>query len=349
MTVLTEDRDFAVYLDHVQELPFVRKLELTREPKLGPRHLPALVKLRTARRTFTLALELKRTFLDQTLTNALIAEHLGPKPRHQLPLILARYIPRPTGERLAEAGINFVDRAGNIHLKLGEEYHVLRLGRRQPLPEPTAHRPGPALIQLLLVMLADPMAAGWPVRKLAEAAGIGKTAAATGRKRLMRLGLLTEAGKKIYRVADRKKLAEDFVTGYNQVLRPHLLIGRFRAPEKDPGQLLGKFAMAAKRHKLTWGVTGGPAAHALERFYRGAEIPLFVARLDPELGRDLRVVTDRNGPLVLLRTFGPLCTWRTLGDIVVAHPWLIYAELLCQGEPRALEAAEQLRQKHLGK
>jgi hypothetical protein len=36
-----------------------------------------------------------------------------------------------------------------------------------------------------------------------------------------------------------------------------------------------------------------------------------------------------------------------VGDIWVAHPWLIYAELLHHGEPRALEAADQLREEYL--
>jgi hypothetical protein len=31
-------------------------------------------------------------------------------------LLLARYIPRPSAERLIESRINFVDQAGNMHL-----------------------------------------------------------------------------------------------------------------------------------------------------------------------------------------------------------------------------------------
>ncbi len=51
--------------------------------------------------------------------------------------------------------------------------------------------------------------------------------------------------------------------------------------------------------------------------------------------------------MVLLRAFGTRYAWRRLGDLWVAHPWLVYAELVHRGEPRALEAADLLREEYL--
>lgn len=338
----------ATYLDRLRELPFVRDLKVTREPALTPARRDTVIKLRTPRRTFKLALEAKRTFLDHALTNAVIAEHTDLVRKHRVPLLLlARYIPRPTGERLAEVGVNFVDRPGNVHLKLGDEYHVLLLGRREPAPEAAARRPGPALIQLLFTLLAEPAAANWPIRRLAGAAGIGKTAAATGRHRFLRLGIVARAADGTYRVADRRRLADDFLTGYNQILRTHLVVGRFRAPQRDRDLLLKETARAAKQLDLKWAITGAPAAYALERFYRGEDLPLFAEPVPPALQRALRLVPDRHGPVTLLRGFGRQWRWRAVDDVFVAHPWLIYAELLYGGEPRALEAAEQIREAYL--
>jgi hypothetical protein len=150
-----------------------------------------------------------------------------------------------------------------------------------------------------------------------------------------------------YHVADRKRLADQFVEGYNRVLRSHLLIGRFRAPERSPELLLKNFGRFAKRIDLTWAISGGQGAYALQRFYRDDQTDVFTAALPSELQRELRLVPDREGPIVLLRAFSRYCAWRQVGDIWVAHPWLIYAELLHHGEPRALEAADQLRQEYL--
>jgi hypothetical protein len=347
-TLAQLEADLPIHLDHLRELPFVRNIQLVWEPKLTPYKPDAVIKLKTPHRTFALALETKRTFLDKTLTNALIAEHTGLQRRHRLPLLLAaRYIPRPTGERLIEAGVNFIDRVGNINLKLGDEYNVQRLGRRDTVPEPATRRAGPAFIQLLFVMLAEPEAVGWPIRKLADTAGIGKTVAATGRQRLIGLGILKRGVAGTYRIVEREKLVDAFVAGYNDVLRPRLLIGRFRAFEHDPERLLPNVAAATARLGIDWAATGAPAAYALNRFYRGEEVPLFLKRFTPELQRELRLVTDRNGPVVLLRAFGHQTAWRTVGNLAVAHPWLIYAELLREAAPRALEAAEQIRQKYL--
>ncbi|HEX7126405.1 MAG TPA: type IV toxin-antitoxin system AbiEi family antitoxin [Thermodesulfobacteriota bacterium] len=315
---------------------------------MPPPRPDAVVKLRTPRRTFTLALEVKRTYLDQVLTNAIIAEHRAMLERHRLPLLLAaRYIPPPTGERLAEAGVNFVDRPGNVHLALGDDHHVLLLGRREPAREPTARRVGPALVQLLFALLAEPAAAAWPIRPLAEAAGIGKTAAATGRERLVRLGILAGGRRRPCRVVDHDRLVDEFLGGYANVLRPHLLIGRFRTTERDPDRLIRGVAAAAERAEVPVALTGSAGAYALDRFYRGEEITLLVGAFTPALQRSLRLVPDREGPVTLLRAFGTRWAWRATGGVTVAHPWLIYAELLCQGDPRGLEAAEQMRHNYL--
>jgi hypothetical protein len=146
---------------------------------------------------------------------------------------------------------------------------------------------------------------------------------------------------------DRRNLANQFVDGYSRVLRPHLRIGRFRALERNPERLLEHIAHLATRAGLGWAVTGAPAAFGLQRFYRDDQVPVFMSELRPEAQRELRLVPDREGPVVLFRLFGTHCAWRELGDLWLAHPWLIYAELVHRGEPRALEAADQLREEYL--
>jgi hypothetical protein len=98
---------------------------------------------------------------------------------------------------------------------------------------------------------------------------------------------------------------------------------------------------------VRWAVTGAPAAYALDRFYRGDSVPLLVGGFTPALQRALRLVPDREGPIALIRPFGQRWGWKTIDDVPVAHPWLVYAELLHSGEPRALEAADHVRAKFL--
>jgi hypothetical protein len=51
--------------------------------------------------------------------------------------------------------------------------------------------------------------------------------------------------------------------------------------------------------------------------------------------------------VTLLRAFGTVLPWRREDGLPIAHPLLIYAELLHESEPRALEAAAQIQEKYL--
>lgn len=59
------------------------------------------------------------------------------------------------------------------------------------------------------------------------------------------------------------------------------------------------------------------------------------------------MIPDAKGPLTMLRPFGRLVLNHRPAGRPVAHPWLIDAELLHNGEPRAIKAAEELRRNHL--
>jgi hypothetical protein len=94
-------------------------------------------------------------------------------------------------------------------------------------------------------------------------------------------------------------------------------------------------------------VTGAPAAFRLQRFYRGEQIPILLGTAPDCLTRDLKLLPDKNGAVILLRGFGTLFPWRVERGLPVAHPWLIYAELLHEGGGRAIEAATEIREKFL--
>ncbi len=154
--------DLAVHLDHVRSVRFVREIRLTSKDTERLCDVDAIATIQTARRSFRLGVEVKRTFLSQSAAGAVIADHLRLEREHRLPLLLAaRYIPRPTGERLAAAGVNFVDRVGNVHLNLGDAYQILILGRRDIRPEPASRGLGPAWVKILFMLLGGPRSRRW--------------------------------------------------------------------------------------------------------------------------------------------------------------------------------------------
>lgn len=329
-----------VYTEQLRNLPYVRNTRLKVAPDATH---DALLEIRTPKGTYPLVVELKRSYLDRAGTNALVAL----ANRTQYPLILlARYIPRPTGERLAVAGINFVDEVGNLHLNLGQHYHTLLLGKGHGKTQPAHKRLGAATVQVLFAYLAWPEALHWTTRRLAEAAGVSKTAAAEARQHLIAEHVLGAQGPRQYQLLAARQLEERFIHGYGRVLRPRLYLSRFRAKERDPDAFVRRFADFAKRNDILWALTGGAGAFELDRFYRGEETAVFVTRLTAGSQQQLMLLPDPQGPITFLRLFSKeLVTPHAPHP--VAHPWLVYAELLQNDDPRALEAAKEIREKHL--
>src|SRR5207248_2561089 len=150
------------------------------------------------------------------------------------PMLFARYIPRETGERLIAANINFLDLAGNMHLVLGKQYHRTVLGHAEA--QRTGNRAAltPAKMQLLYLFAAEPDAMRQPVRQIAAKAGVSKSNAAKLRQELIEERMVLEHG----RGHGIQRPEDILLSGYTQVLRPKIMIGRFRSAEKDPAEFL---------------------------------------------------------------------------------------------------------------
>ncbi|HXB70825.1 MAG TPA: type IV toxin-antitoxin system AbiEi family antitoxin [Candidatus Acidoferrales bacterium] len=352
MPSLQTDNEAA--LDHLRSLPFVRKLRFLPADGRADPALDGILEIKTPQGLYRLPVQVKRSYLDRSLVNAIISRVSGRKIARKRGrpaklngrLLLARYVPPAIGEQFVESGICFADVPGNIHLRLGAEYNWTMLGKREPPKLPEAERTTPATIQLLFQLAAEPPAAKWTVRDLARAAGIGKSKVAQLRQQFIRERVLT-GGIDGLEFRMTPAIADRLVAGYGQILRPKLLLGRYRYPDASVEQFVERLSKDARAKKMAYALTGGPAAGLMQHLYRGPEAPVFLAASGSGAQRHLRLIPDRNGPVVLLKPFGQLVYGREVDGKMVAPPWLIYAELLTSGDPRAREAAEELRREYL--
>ena len=333
-------------LGRLRQLPFVRDLKYTalkegREPGFG-----AKLAVRTPQGRFELAVETRQTVLAGPANSQLIAwvNHLRTDPAQGV-IVLAPYIPRIAAQSLMAANINFADAVGNIHLRLGETLNWTCIG----VPAPgfaSARRPAsPAQIQLLFQFVTHPESVNWPLRQLESAAGIGKSKAALVRRQMVAEGLLITKGKQ-YQLGPGSLLAERLTSGYSQVLRPKLTLGKFRPAEKTIASFLARLRREQPAG-VRYALTGGPAADLLQHFYRGQDAPLFVEPATRQIIQQLRLLPDREGPVTILHAFGELVFGETRKQQTIAPPWLIYAELLYSADPRAHEAAAEFRQEFI--
>jgi len=332
-------------LAHIRDLPFVRKLEYRPAKARTDTGYDGHLKIRASSNTFSFVVAVKTSYLSDASVNELRAR-ADRLPAPQGVVLLARHVPRPIAERLIRDHISFADLAGNVHLELGDQYNWTAVGRPEMKPISVRRAATPADIQLLFRFATNPDSINSPVRQLEKATGISKSKAAQARKQLIAQGLLVRDGRQ-YKLGSTALLSDRLVTGYSQILRPKLLLNRFRYPEKQPEDFLRRLRAEAPSIPLQYALTGGVAADLLQHFYRSSEISLFIGPWNPSVPKRLRLLPDREGPVIALRAFGDAVFWRETGGHTIAPPWLIYAELLSSSDPRAHEAAAELRQAFL--
>ncbi len=335
--------ELAPFLDQLRSLPFVRAAEaIAQEPALGSHRFDATVQVKTEAGAYELLTEVKRSYLDEAVTRAIAHTAKDLARRKRKMLLCARYIPQPTAQRLMDAGVAFADLAGNVHLDLAPHYHWTVVGNREKQLAGREPIETPATLQLLFTIAAHPESAAWTVREFAGRAGVSKSKAASARRELLHDRTIRKIGDR-FQFSDAKGVADRLLSGYRQILRPRLAIGRFRSPERDIESFLGRLRDTATSNQLRYALTGSLAAYQLQRFYRGDVATVFVPPNQTSLPKTLRLLPDRDGPITLLKAFGEIVYWRTADHTNVAHPWLIYAELMAEPDPRAHEAAEELR------
>lgn len=125
------------------------------------------------------------------------------------------------------------------------------------------------------------------------------------------------------------------------------MIGRFRARERRIEDFLVRLQREAPAHGFEFALTGGHASYKIRQHYKGPTATIFVRPVMQDLPRRLELLPDREGPILLLKSFGDPAFWKEVDRTAIAHPWLIYAELLAEALPRAHEAAEDLRSEAL--
>ncbi len=336
------EEDLAPYLPALRAAPFVRDVEVRAHHVTRNVPIPyAVIRVKTPRGWVRLQAARTRT----TLTNALAQAWLAriEKDARKNWILLAPYVPPGPGLVLREAGLCYADTAGNCHLAVGPEYMTLIEGRR-PNRRTAEERPlGQTAYRVMFALLARPECLTMPVRDLAATAGAGKTVVAQLLRRLEADGLIAK-GRGQWHLLQPERLLDRWIAGYGATLRPKLFVGRFRTQAIDPPAVEAHLEQRIG-DAFQWVLGGGAAAMRLTGYYRGEETVLHIAEPPARLGLALGALADRNGPLVVLGTPGPL--GMSGPEPRTAHPLLVYTELVNTVDPRAVEAGQMVREKYL--
>ncbi len=333
-------------IERLRELPFVKEALLLPPPGRGVDVSRSAgdgrVRIVAPNATEEFVVEAKRTHLTRAIVDGILthATRNTGKPW----ILFAPHVGRPLARYLDEQGANFVDLAGNCRLQIGRRHIAMIEGRppeRRPLQGRGTGAPGQ---QILFALLVQPDLLNVPVRALAKAAGVAPATAADRIAQLRTAGLIHEShdGK---RLTTPRRLLDLWIKGYESLVRPKLLMGRYRAQETDP-EALERVIAETLDDKVIWAFGGGAAAQRLTGYYRGPDTVVHLQPAGFDTAKRLRILRADDGPLVLLRAPGPLA-FKGAKPRTVA-PLLVYTELLFAGDKRAREAAGEIERKYLG-
>lgn len=330
------------YVERLLELPFVEEAQFV--PDIGGREplRDGLLRIVTPTGTVEFIVEAKRTHLTRTLADGVIAQttRYDPSPW----ILLAPHVGRPLAQYLDEQDVNFVDLAGNCRLQIGHQ-HLAKIEGRPPERRPRQGRgTGAPGLQVLFALLVRPALLNTPVRTVARATGVAAATAADRIARLREEGLIHETNGE-RRLTEPRRLLDLWLKGYEALVRPKLMIGRYRSREADPEALERRIEEVVS-DGVTWAFGGGAAAHRLTGYYRGPETVVHLQRDDLDVVKRLPALRADDGPLILLRAPGPIA-FEGMAPRTVA-PLLVYSELLFAGDRRAREAAVEIQKKYPG-
>jgi len=260
---------------------------------------------------------------------------------HGCRLLFAPYVPILAGDRLAAERVSYVDLAGNCHIET-EGALIAHVEGRRPLRQSAAHSSGIKAHQLLFALLAQPELVDTPARKIALEAGIGKSAA-FDLVAALRAQRLLDCDPDDTRLHSGRVLLERWLTAYADVVRPSWLVARCEPMVTDPHAL--EALIERECQSFAWALGGSAAASRMIRADRGAETVVHLAEVPLDLMKRLQAVPAASGALTILHTPGT-AAYRGIAPYL-AHPLLVYTELLTSTELQSRRAAAALRERFL--
>jgi len=349
-----ESQIIASALERLKAVHPVQTVNLRREVPTGDRRWDGEVTLKTQRGMFRYVFEVKRHLRPQTIQHLLIQAESSRKQLGKAAdlLLLADYVNPSLGDQLKDAGINFIDTAGNLFLKREPGLYLYVEGKK-PLAS-TKEKPTrlfqPSGLALLFGFLVEPESINHPYRQLSEANGVALGTVGWVKRDLREQGYLEPIGRDQFRLIKKKDLLDRWVHGYTTRLRPKMFLGEYRDVTNDLHAVVKAFRQYALEQGLSWGVSGGFGADELVHHYRGDTLTLLVEswRHNDAL-KELQWLPVTGGPITILKSFSPR-VFKISGNqsrYPVVHPLLVYAELLHRGTDREMETARLIYQEFL--
>jgi len=314
-------------------------LELVQiDPQIDGGRADARLRIRLGDQEAQYLAEVKRGLRPATLGAALLQlERLGEQA-----LLVTDYVTPPLADKLRERGVAFLDVAGNAYLNRPPPMLVWVKGAR-PVEKPAAVRATgrafqPTGMRVVFALLCRPELVERPYREIARFAGVAHGTVGMVIVDLVQGGFIIDLDQAGRRLRNCRRLLDIWVEAYARTLRPRLLLGRYRAPDRDWWEVV-----EAHAYKVQFGAE--PAAARLTHYLRPGVATFYAEKIPARLLADYRLHTDPAGDIEIRKRFWPFEQAWDHPDLT--PPVLIYADLLATGDARCMEAAKRVYETYL--
>lgn len=281
-------------------------------------------------------IELKKELREYQLPKLLYYKRI-----HKPLMVIAERIFPSIKEKLRDAGINYLDGAGNIYIKTKHNIIWLDGFKHEDPEKPVTNRAFTKTgLKMVFYLLLHREAINMPQRVLANA-----TRVALGNVKNV-IGGLDEAGyvlqidQKRQVLQNKRALLDRWIAGYGETLKPSLHIGNFKRLAGHPLEVLNNNLI--EPGKTVWG--GEPAGEWLTEYLNPEILTIYTVEKRNQAMVKWRLIPAPEGTIRVYDKF-----WQD--EATDVHPYapelLVYADLLLTGDPRCIETAKMIYDKHL--
>jgi len=261
--------------------------------------------------------------------------------------VFTDYVPAPLGEALREQRVNFVDAAGNAYLAGPGQMSVFHTGHRPPRKPATQGQyftESGAKILFFLLRHGPRIRATYRDMQSATGVSLDKISKVINELANDRLVIVRTRGD--YEIVDAETLLDRWGGAFAAKLERKLLLGEYKSPTGDDFPALIDRIRAAKLPAV---IGGEVAAGCLTDHLRPGAMRLYIPE-DSQgvVQRGLGLAPALDGNIELCTAFA-VDLGESIGEhgVLIAHPLIVYAELMSGDDVRLGETALRLKEKHL--
>lgn len=257
-------------------------------------------------------------------------------------LVAANYITPNAKKILQENRINYIDRVGNIWLKIPLIHVHIDGIHNQPPSEDQMNRAFTKTgIKVVFQFILNPELLNLTYREMAEVAGVSLGTIPKVLEGLKEEGFILKKTSNQWAIKDVESLVERWQNEYTKRLKSSLFVKRYRSNDRN-------FFNSWKRlhfgEDTFWG--GEPAGDLLTNHLQPEKFMVYSRETHQNLMKNYQWIPDEDGDIYVYEHF-----WENLPKMNIPEncvpPILAYADLMESGDGRCVEIAKLIYERYL--